>query len=180
MNMAHVLYRDGASHDGDNNFYTLSSLESAIDQVKKSCIGHDELISIMEDLAEYLDDYPGREIIGLEGKLIRGNRLDLVERATRLKSKFARRVAKDQMSLVEQTVYIQILSAICSSWHQCIYPALMSGQNKSEIDRLVNDEIINPVHKAIVRFDSTVTTELVSGMLYFLTGLCHVSWEVKC
>ncbi|CAJ1258880.1 Uncharacterised protein [Klebsiella pneumoniae] len=180
MTISQVKYQDGASHDGDNNFYTLSSLESTIDQVKKSCLGHDELISIMEDLAEYLDDYPGREIIGLEGKLLRGDRSDLVERATRLKNKFARRVAKDQMSLVEQTVYIQILSAICSSWHQCIYPAIISGQSKVEIDRLVNIEIIQPVHKAIVRYDSLITTELVSGMLYFLTGLCHVSWGIKC
>ncbi len=180
MTISQVKYQDGASHDGDNNFYTLSSLESTIDQVKKSCLGHDELISIMEDLAEYLDDYPGREIIGLEGKLLRGDRSDLVERATRLKNKFARRVAKDQMSLVEQTVYIQILSAICSSRHQCIYPAIISGQSKVEIDRLVNIEIIQPVHKAIVRYDSLITTELVSGMLYFLTGLCHVSWGIKC
>lgn len=180
MNIPQVRYQDGASHDGDNNFYMLSSLESTIDQVKKSCLGHDELISIMEDLAEYLGDYPGREIIGLEAKLLRGDRADLLERATKLKSKFARKVAKNQMSLVEQTVYIQVLSAICSSWHQCIYPAIISGHNKVEIDRLINIEIIQPVHKAIVRFDSLVTTELVSGMLYFLTGLCHVSWEVKC
>jgi hypothetical protein len=180
MNISQVRYQDGASHEGDNNFYTLSSLESTIDQVKKSCLGHDELISIMEDLAEYLDDYPGREIIGLEVKLQRGNRTDLVERAIRLKNKFARRVAKDQMSLVEQTVYIQVLSAICSVWHQCIYPAIISGQSKTEIDRLVYVELVQPAHQAIVRFDSLVTTELVSGMLYFLTGLCHISWEAKC
>ncbi|EAQ5910901.1 hypothetical protein FEF66_23470 [Salmonella enterica] len=180
MSISQVRYQDGASHDGDNNFYTLSNLESTIDQVKKSCLGHDELISIMEDLAEYLDDYPGREIIGLEAKLLRGDRPELLERATRLKSRFARRVAKDQMSLVEQTVYIQVLSAICSSWHQCVYPAIISGQSKAEVDRLINIEIIQPVHKAIVRFDNLVTTELVSGMLYFLTGLCHVSWEGAC
>ncbi|EDT6764413.1 hypothetical protein AC423_004688 [Salmonella enterica subsp. enterica] len=180
MNMANVRYQDGTSHHGDNNFITLSSLESAIEQVKKSCLGHDDLIYIMEDLAEYLSDYPGREIIGLEDKLVRGDRLDLIERATRLKNKFARRVAKDQMALIEQSVYIQILSAISSNWHQYIYPAIMSGQSKIEIDRLVMDEIISPVHRAIIRFDNTVTTELVAGMLYFLTGLCHISWEAKC
>ncbi|MBJ8888342.1 hypothetical protein I5415_07335 [Citrobacter sp. FDAARGOS_156] len=180
MSISNVRYQDEASHFGDNNFYPLSNLESTIDQIKKSCLGQDELISIMEDLAEYLYDYPGREIIGLEEKLLRGNRSDLAERATRLKNRFARRVAKEQMSLVEQTVYIQVLSAICSSWHQCIFPEIISGKNKVEIDRLVYTEIIQPVHKAIVRYDNLVTTELVSGMLYFLTGLCHVSWEAKC
>ncbi|HIE8962564.1 TPA: ABC-three component system protein [Klebsiella pneumoniae] len=180
MNSSSVGYQDAASHHGDNNFISLSSLESAIDQVKKSCLGHDELISIMEDLADYLNDYPGREVIGLENKLIRGSRHDLIERATILKNRFARRVAKDQMSLVEQTVYIQILSAISTNWHQYVYPAIICGCNNMEVDRLVMEEIISPVHRAIIRFDNTITTELVSGMLYFLTGLCHIKWEAKC
>lgn len=180
MTFSNVRYQDEAAHFGDNNFYPLSNLESTIEQIKKSSVGHDELITIMDDLAEYLNDYPGRVIIGLEAKLLRGNRTDLVERATRLKNKFARRVAKEQMSLVEQTVYIQVLSVICSNWHQLIFPEILIGKDKGEIDRLVNKEIIEPVHKAIVRYDNLVTTELVAGMLYFLTGLCHVSWEVKC
>jgi len=84
------------------------------------------------------------------------------------------------MSVTEQHVYIQILSAINTTWYQCIHPKIVSGATTQEIDQLVNDELIQPVYQAIVRFDSSVTSETVSGMLYFLTGKCHLIWGVEC
>ncbi|WP_373272697.1 ABC-three component system protein [Vibrio parahaemolyticus] len=36
------------------------------------------------------------------------------------------------------------------------------------------------MHKAIVRYDTLITTDLVSGMLYFLTGKCHIQWSKQC
>lgn len=173
-------YQDKAYHTGDNHFVTLTSLEKAIDQVKRACREDERLIDILEDLADYIKDNPEREIIGLEKKLEKGGRVDLFSRATFLKNKFARRVAKNQMSKVEQHVYIQILSAINTTWYQSIHPKIISGANSQEIDLLILEDLIKPIHQAIVRFDYTITTETVSGMLYFLTGKCHLIWSVEC
>lgn len=177
---ADVKYQDRANHNGDNNFITLTNLETAIEQIKKTCRSEDKLVDILEDLAEYITDHPEREIIGLENKLDNGNRRDLLARASFLKNKFARRVAKNQMSITEQRVYIQILSAINTTWYQLIHPKIISGANNDEVDKIIFNELINPVHQAIVRFDSMVTTETVLGMLYFLTGKCHLIWEPEC
>jgi len=175
-----VNYEDQSQHIGDNNFSPLTNLETAIEQVKKTWNDYDELIDILEDLADYITQHPNREIIGLEKKLERGDRSDLFSRARFLKNKFARRVAKNQMSMTEQHVYIQILSAINTTWYQCIHPRIVSGATAQETDQLVYDELIQPVHQAIVRFDSSVTSETVSGMLYFLTGKCHLIWGAEC
>jgi hypothetical protein len=179
MNSA-IQYQDESSHIGDNNFATLTSLETAIEQVKKACQDETLLIDILQDLADYITEHPDREIVGLEKKLELGARPDLFRRASFLKNKFARRVAKNQMSLTEQHVYIQILSAINTIWYQRIHPMIVSGATTHEIDQLILEELIKPIHQAIVRFDHTITTEIVSGMLYFLTGKCHLIWEAKC
>ncbi|SDZ18026.1 ABC-three component system protein [Nitrosomonas sp. Nm33] len=173
-------YQGRANHIGDNNFASLTNLETAIEQVKKTWRGEDKLVDILEDLADYITEHPEREIVGLEKKLERGDQLDLFGRASFLKNKFARRVAKNQMSITEQYVYIQILSAINTIWYQTIYPRIVSGASSQEIDQLIFEELIKPVHQAIVRFDCTITTETVSGMLYFLTGKCHLIWEPEC
>lgn len=173
-------YKDKATHLGDNNFAPLTSLETAIEQIKKTWRGEDKLVDILEDLADYITEHPLREIVGLEKKLEKGERLDLFRRARFLKNKFARRVAKNQMSITEQYVYVQILSAINTVWFQRIHPGIISGANNQIIDQLIHEELIKPVHQAIVRFDCTVTTETVSGMLYFLTGKCHLVWSIEC
>jgi len=82
--------------------------------------------------------------------------------------------------MTEQHIYIQILSAINTIWYQSIHPNIVSGSSSQEIDQLILNELIKPVHQAIVRFDHTITTETVSGMLYFLTGKCHLIWEAEC
>nr|WP_319491714.1 ABC-three component system protein [uncultured Desulfobacter sp.] len=175
-----VQYNGASQHIGDNNFAPLTNLETAIEQIKKTWHGQDKIIDILEDLTDYITKHPSRKTIGLEKKLEYGERLDLFNRARFLKNKFSRRVAKTQMSITEQYVYVQILSAITTVWYQRIYPLIVSGSNNQEIDQIIHEELIKPVHSAIVRFDCTITTELVSGMLYFLTGKCHLVWREEC
>lgn len=173
-------YQNQAKHIGDNNFAHLTNLETAIDQVKKTWREEDKIVEIIEELADFITENPERKIVGLETKLVLGERHDLFRRASFLKNKFARRVAKNQMSIIEQHVYIQILSAINTTWYQSIHPRIILGTNNQEIDHLIHEELIKPVHQAIVRFDCTITTETVSGMLYFLTGKCHLIWGPEC
>lgn len=173
-------YKDSAKHIGDNNFAPLTSLETAIEQIKKKWDRDEKLVDLIEELADYITEHPDRAIIGLEKKLEQGERIDLFSRARWLKNKFARRVAKNQMSITEQYVYTQILSAINTAWFQNIHPSIVSGAKNHEIDRLIHEELIKPIHQAIVRFDCTITTETVSGMVYFLTGKCHLVWCKEC
>lgn len=174
------LKYDSSTHNGDNHFFALTSLEQAIEQIKKSLGGNKEVVEIIEELADYITDSPNRKIIGLENKLTIGGRSDLKDRAVLLKNRFERRVAKNQMSLAEQHVYVQILSAISSIWHAKIKPLIDIGTSKNHIDSIVYTELVEPIHKAVVRYDTLSTSETVSGMLYFLTGKCHLEWAKSC
>lgn len=175
-----IDYNDTATHNGDNVFVQLTALEQAVEQIKKNLGGNTDAVAIIEDLADYITDYPSREIIGLEKKLENGGRVELQPRAILLKNRFERRVAKNQMSLAEQHVYVQILSTISSIWYSKITPLIEIEASKTTIDQAIFDELVEPVHRAIVRYDTLITSELVSGMLYFLTGKCHLVWAKQC
>lgn len=171
---------NGSDHKGDNNFIQLSSLEEAVEQIKKNLGDDVSAVDIIEELADYITEYPNRSVIGLENKLSDGNRNDLKDRAVLLKNRFERRVAKNQMSLAEQHVYVQILSTISSVWHSKIKPLIDIEASTTTIDKIIHEELVEPVHKAVVRYDTLATSELVSGMLYFLTGKCHLVWSKSC
>lgn len=173
-----ITYTGKATHEGDNYICSapMSSLEKAIEMIKETWGHEKELVDIIEELAGYITDHPTRKIIGLEKKLEQGNRKELIEHATLLKNRFERRIAKNQMSLSEQHVYIQVLSAINTTWIYNIRPLIENGEDSKIIDDAIVTKLIEPVHKAIVSYDCTVSTDLVSGMLYFLTGKCHLAW----
>lgn len=171
------IYGDAVLGDKYQYDAPLSPLEQAIRSIQSSIKENPTLEHIIEELAEYVTDRPDREIIGVEGKLTRGKREDLIKNAVYLKNKFERKLAKKQMSLVEQKVYAHILATINTAFNQKIRPLILEGKKKSEVDNKIHDEIISPVYKAIVSYDIGVTAEHVSGMLYFLTGKCHLSWS---
>ncbi len=174
------LKYQNSHHYGDNHFNSVSSLEQAVIEIKKSLGEDKEAVDIIDELADYITEHPAREVIGLENKLKKGDREDLKLRAVLLKNRFERKVAKNQMSLAEQHVYVQVLSAISSIWHSKIKPIIDIGASKNAVDSAVFSELIEPVHKAVVRYDTLATSESVSGMLYFLTGKCHLEWEKSC
>ena len=164
---------------GDKHYQQpeLLPLQNAIKAIQSSIKENPELEEIIEELAEYTTDHPNREIIGVEKKLINGNRKDLLEDAVYLKNKFERLLAKKQMSLVEQRIYAHVLAVIDTSFKHKIRPLILEKKPTSEIDSAILSHIIEPVYKSVVEFNSTITQSHVAGMLYFLTGKCHLVWD---
>ena len=93
-----------------------------------------------------------------------------------MKNKFERKLAKSQLSNVEQHVYAHILSVIEVAFNQHIRPMILNGSAKQDVDAAIQKEIYDPVYSAVVSFDVSITMGHVAGMLYFLTGKCHLVW----
>ena len=164
---------------GDKNIYPheLHPLEKAIKSIQKQMVNTPELEGFIEELAEYITDRPDREIIGVEAKLKNGNREDLIENAVYYKNKFERKIAKKQLSTAEQYVYAHVLSYIESCFIQHIRPLILKGSSKEVVDFAVQKQILEPVYKVIVEYDISITMQHVSGMLFSLTGKCHLVWS---
>lgn len=175
INSSHIA---GDAVAGDKHVHEapLTTLEQAIERIVSRYGGDDDLLEVIEALNEYITDRPDREVIGLERKLEQGDRLDLLDDAVYQKSKFARKVARHQISLVTQKVYVQVLSNIVTIFEQKIRPLILDGCSKAEVDAAIHDDLIQPVYRAITIFDETTPDE-IRGMLYFLTGKCHLVWS---
>lgn len=164
---------------GDKNIYpvVLHPLEKAIQLIKEQIKDDPNLAGTIEELAEYTTQRPDREIIGVEAKLLAGGRADAVQNAVYLKNKFERRLAKNQLSNIEQHVYAHVLAVIETTFNQYVRPLILNGSSKEDVDAKIHQEIYEPVYKAIVDFDVSITMNHVAGMLYFLTGKCHLVWS---
>ena len=69
---------------------------------------------------------------------------------------------------------------ISTTFQQKIRPLIQENATNSVVDDAVQKYIINPVYQSIVGFDTGITSEHVAGMLYFLTGKCHLLWAKSC
>ncbi|GAB3535086.1 ABC-three component system protein [Photobacterium alginatilyticum] len=132
--------------------------------------------NMIEDFQEFLTPRAGRNIIGLDNKLIEGGREDLLEDAAYLESRFARRVSKGQLSEKEQVVYYHCLSKINSYFKSYIIPQIKANESNVKIDSYIQEKIIDPLYKEIA-IVQPMSMDMISGMLYFLTGKCHIRWK---
>ncbi len=164
---------------GNKNVYPeeLLPLEKAIKRIQETISNTPELKGIIDELAEYTTDRPDREVIGVEAKLSAGGRGDAIDNAVRYKNSFERRIAKKQLSRVEQHVYAHVLAVIETRFNQYVRPLILERKSKRAVDAAIQDKIFDPVYRAIVEFDATFTSQYVAGMLYFLTGKCHIKWN---
>lgn len=156
------------------------SLDSAIKSIKEAASNDYELSEYIEELAEYIEDRVGREIIGVEQKLINGQRQDLIENAVYLKNKFERFLAKKQLSQSEQQIFAHVLASINTHFNHHVRPLILEKKSKAEVDKAVHQHVIEPIYGIVAKANNAMTSEMVAGMLYFLTGKCHLVWDDKC
>ena len=130
---------------------------------------------MIEEFQEFLSPRPGRKIIGLESKLKEGNRIDLLEDAEYLESRFSRKVSRKQLSDKEQIVYFHCLSKRNSYFKSYIKPLIAQQESNCKIDNEIQERIITPLYEEILVVQP-MSMEMIRGMLYFLTGKCHLRW----
>ncbi|WP_238601668.1 ABC-three component system protein [Proteus terrae] len=153
-----------------------NALINLLNRSKQLCDNDDEYRYMIEELQEYLNPRPGRKIIGLEKKLEEGKRLDLLDDATYLENRFARRVTKFQFSSSEEVIYYHCLSKINSSFTHYIKPLFKNTVGNDIVDRVIYDRIVEPLYEEVSEVNAAISTELIRGMIFFLTGKCHIRW----
>lgn len=153
-----------------------NALLHLLERSKKLCVEDPEYRYMLEDLQEFLDPRPGRKIIGLESKLKEGNRLDLLDDALILENKFARRVTKNQFSSSDEIIFFHCLSKINSSFTAYIKPLFKNTVEDAIIDRMLYEKVVEPLYEEVSEATVAVSVDLIRGMVFFLTGKCHLRW----
>lgn len=92
-----------------------------------------------------------------------------------LKERFSKRLTKNQLSEQAQNFYCHVLARICTYFDLQIRPVIERHGSKEEIDKLVFG-LIESLHSDLCGTKVDQTADDIRGMLYFLTGNCHIAW----
>jgi hypothetical protein len=135
----------------------------------------------MESLKHYLTKLDG---IDMPTKLRDGGFSENeIIKATRRKEKYAKKLEKNLFFESAQWIDSQLFAKIMIEFEIHIEnPLIKNGANKDDILIAVVEKVINPVLDLINiegENDDVLNYSLedVFGMVYYLTGKCHINWK---
>jgi len=153
-----------------------SFLES-LKEMETEAKNNDEMVEFVDALADYLQDYPERNVIGLEEKLKNAKMDSLVDEAVVLKERFAKKLYRGQLSHNTQLLYAHSLALINTFFTHKVKPLIETGVSRVIFEKALLDEVLMPVLMSTSKADMSITIDHIRGMLYFLTGKCHIKWS---
>lgn len=169
--------RDNNSQTFNNVYERSNYLEELYKRFEKEKKENPELQEICEELDYYNSRFDG-DIIGLEEKLIAGNREQMIFYAKSTKEQFRKKLMKtSQLSLAAQEINIHILAKVRRGFMGEIYNRICNNEPQSNIDQLITERIIKPVMAELGINIFHYNEDEVMGMIFFLTGNCHLKWN---
>lgn len=156
-----------------------SRLSQLYCRLKEEVAGDQQLSDYIEQLAIYTRLVKDENIIGLEGKLTAAHRPDQIEMAMHMKERIYAQIRQNIFSRTFQTIYAILMAKIWEEFTSHVRPAIVRGASREEVDSLINHHVIKPIAAELencVEYNGIANTD-VRGMLYFLTGNCHLLWH---
>jgi hypothetical protein len=136
--------------------------------------------SFIEDFNNYNTIQDG---IGLEQKLIDAgfNHVEIV-RALKFKEKYSKRVVKGEMFQSQQEIDVEIFSLVDNNFYTYVFPQIELKTQKSDILILLMEKVVQPILNILNREGESdnflnYNANDIYGMIYFLTGKCHLNWK---
>jgi len=117
------------------------------------------------------------DVIGLDEKLRLGERADIIKLAIEAKERFSKCLLRHEYSPAAQEIYAFLLAKTYQIFVTIIYPQICRGSTAAEIDRLLVTEVYDKVEALLEDNPLEISPEEVMGMLYWLTGNCHLQWS---
>ncbi len=154
-----------------------TAITRALAKLHELCEDDEDFQYFVERLNFFTSDKSHSSLIGLEQKLVNGGRADLLEVAIERKDSFAKRLMKSQLNRRRQWIFLYILQKISFAFEDLVRPLIKQGAPPEAIDSVIMNGIIDSIYREVMGEDITIDQYTISGMLYFLTGKCHLVWE---
>lgn len=166
----------------DNSITFINNLKPAnqymqdlISKFKKDEKDNCRITDIIDNLNHYNINIDDDKVFDLEYKLKAGGRSPEYKRAALLKERIAKKIKLNEQSEAAQEIYAYVLSQICSDFHMYISPNL-SENTIANINILIDEKVIKPAVDTLGENVLRLLKDDINGMIYFLTGNCHIKW----
>jgi len=134
-----------------------------------------QLKGFIDDL-DYYYNKRQEDVIGLEEKLKEGNREELIYFATDFKDRFHRKLYQYQFSDAAQNILLHLLAEVQSRFINEVYPLICKNEEPGIVNATITERLIEPIKEQLDENLLGITVQHINGMLYFLTGNCHLKW----
>lgn len=156
-----------------------SSLNRLYRKLRDEAADDQELTDYIAQLQIFTRFVEDETVVGLDGKFTAANRQDQLDMAKAMKEMVYAELRKNMFSRTFQTIYATLMGKIYEEFQTWVRPAIAKGASREHIDQLVNVHVVKPVVNELEtcsEYDGAATST-VRGMIYFLTGNCHLVWH---
>lgn len=136
----------------------------------------------MNDIMRYRTKLP--HTIGLEQKLLDGGfAKKAIDKARRQKQSYAKKATKYQYYEMANKIDNYLFAIVSDHFDREVLPLIEDEKPLREINRAVYDKVVVPVMEELNTVGDSdtclcYTLDDVFGMLYYLTGNCHINWAI--
>jgi hypothetical protein len=175
--------------DGDLNIgstvikFPPYNISVGAESLKKLIYEHEKLkeespiyLYVLEELQSKITDSESRQVIGLENKLIKANKAMFLDEALISSQKASKMILRFQNIKSYQIIFNHVLSLIITRFRAHVVPLIKNGVDDLTIKTMINTVIVEPLNQEVSLAGGYITSDLIEGMLYFLTEKCHVEW----
>lgn len=134
----------------------------------------------LPELKHYMSAVTSEQVQGLEEKLLDADRREQILDASRQKELFAKHLHKHATSRAAQRIFLYLLGELLYRFRAYVKPRIDEEAPKPDIDRAVFEEVISPAIQSLDRNVLSLYHEEIWGMVYYLTGNCHIRWSKEC
>lgn len=162
----------------NNNYrHGYSSIAKLYEKLRANDSQHQTSDRIKRKLNHYSTPGATSDVRGLEEKLKDAKRDYLIEHAIELKQDAAMIITELQTSGVAQEIITLLLAKIHKDFIMYVSPAIQAGTSDPDIDKIIDEKVIQPAIEMLGDNDLTIIDTDVLGFLFFLGGNCHIRWD---
>ena len=174
--LGHQAGRDvNVTHQPDKR----SAMRTLTERFREERTSDQRLREAIDSLQYYLDPSAPETSFDLERKLTAARRANSLTEATALKELFAKKLARHQLSPVAQEIFAWALGRMQILFEVRVGPMIASGETAAVIDEAVLEEVIQPTIRELEDNVLILNYQELRGMLYYLTGNCHIKWHAR-
>lgn len=152
-------------------------LSALFDKLNSEFNDNNQITEIIDELESFTKD---RDIIGLEQKMIDGNKEHLFEDVSWMKQEYSKKLRKFRFYNSAQKIHSIVLAAVLEKFWNNVSPLIRKNADEEIVLKTISEKVIDPIFRLIEEEGCEdimgLTKSDINGMIYYLTGKCHIKW----